>query len=42
MADIGYFPSPKKLVKWAGLAPRVYQSGHKKKITGKIHKGGNK
>ena len=42
IADIGYFPSPKKLVKWAGLAPRVYQSGHKKKITGKIHKGGNK
>ncbi|MHA1377668.1 MAG: transposase, partial [Candidatus Helarchaeota archaeon] len=26
----------------AGLAPRVYQSGHRKKITGKIHKGGNK
>ncbi|MHA1249550.1 MAG: IS110 family transposase [Candidatus Helarchaeota archaeon] len=31
IADTGYFPSPKKLVKWAGLEPRVYQSGHKKK-----------
>ncbi|MHA1231344.1 MAG: transposase [Candidatus Helarchaeota archaeon] len=42
IADVSYFPSPKKLVKWAGLAPKVYQSGHKKHITGKIHKGGNK
>ena len=42
IADVSYFPSPRKLVKWAGLAPKVYQSGHKKHITGKIHKGGNK
>jgi transposase len=42
IADISYFPNHKKLVKWAGLAPRVYQSGHRKHITGKIHKGGNK
>ena len=42
IADISYFSSPKKLTKWAGLAPRVYQSGHRKHLTGKIHKGGNK
>lgn len=42
IADISYFPSPKHLAKWAGLAPRVYQSGHRKHVTGRIHKGGNK
>ena len=42
IADISYFEKPASLAKWAGLAPRVYQSGHKKNITGKIHKGGNK
>ena len=42
IVDISYFSSPEKLVKWAGLAPRVYQSGHRKRVTGKIHKGGNK
>jgi len=42
IVDISYFSSPAKLVKWARLAPRVYQSGHRKRITGKIHKGGNK
>lgn len=42
IADIVYFPAPQKLVKWAGLAPRVHQSGHRKHITGKLHKGGNK
>ncbi|MFX1296607.1 MAG: IS110 family transposase [Promethearchaeota archaeon] len=42
IADISYFPTPAKLAKWAGLAPRVYQSGHRKHITGRIHKGGNK
>jgi len=40
--DIAYFPRPEQLVKWAGLAPRVLQSGHKKRVTGKLHKGGNK
>ncbi len=42
IVDISYFPKPAKLVKWAGLAPWVFQSGHRKRITGKIHKGGNK
>ncbi|MFX0102268.1 MAG: IS110 family transposase [Candidatus Hodarchaeota archaeon] len=42
IVDVSYFPSAKKLVKWAGLAPRVYQSGHRKNVTGHIHKGGNK
>jgi len=42
IADISYFDNPASLAKWVGLAPKVYQSGHKKNITGKIHKGGNK
>jgi transposase len=42
IVDINYFATPQNLVKWAGLAPRVNQSGHKKHVTGKIHKGGNK
>lgn len=42
IVDITYFASPQQLVKWAGLAPRVYQSGQRKHKTGKIHKGGNK
>ena len=42
VVDISYFASPAKLAKWAGLAPRVFQSGHRKKVTGRIHKGGNK
>jgi transposase len=42
LVDIHYFPAPEKLAKWAGLAPRVHQSGHRKHVTGKLHKGGNK
>ena len=42
IVDIKLFSKPEKLVKWSGLAPRILQSGHRKKITGKIHKGGNK
>lgn len=42
IVDINYFPTPEKLAKWAGLAPRVHQSGHRKHVTGKLHKGGNK
>jgi len=42
IADISYFPRPVQLAKWAGLAPRVHQSGHHKHVTGHIHKGGNK
>jgi len=32
----------KKLVKLTGFTPRVSQLGYKKRITLKIHKGGNK
>lgn len=42
VVDIKLFSRPEKLVKWTGLAPRVKQSGHRKKITGRIYKGGNK
>jgi len=42
LVDVSYFKTPGKLAKWTGLAPRVYQSGHRKNITGKLHKGGNK
>jgi transposase len=42
IVDISYFKKPEKLSKWAGLAPSVKQSGHRKRVTGKIHKGGNK
>jgi len=42
IADISYFPTSKQLAKWAGLTPRVYQSGHRKHVTGRLHKGGNK
>lgn len=40
--DIDFFHGPKALVKWAGLAPRVNQSGYKKRATGKLYKRGNK
>lgn len=42
LVDIRYFATPEKLVKWAGLVPKVHQSGQNKHKTGKIHKGGNK
>jgi hypothetical protein len=42
IVDINYFWHSKALVKWAGLAPRVNQSGHRKRKTGHIYKGGNK
>jgi len=42
IVDISYFETPSKLIKWAGLAPTVYQSDHRKKKTGKIFKAGNK
>ena len=42
IVDVSYFDTPSKLVKWAGLAPTVYQSGHRQKKTGKIFKAGNK
>ncbi len=42
LVDIRYVSTSKGLVKWAGLAPRVNQSGHRKRQTGRIYKGGNK
>lgn len=42
IVDIQYFWRSKSLVKWSGLAPRVNQSGHRKRKTGRIYKGGNK
>jgi len=45
VVDVSYFPSPKKLAKWAGLAPIVKQSGQSKKkkhVTGRIYKAGNR
>jgi len=42
IVDIRYFWHSKSLVKWSGLAPRVNQSGHRKRKTGHIYKGGNK
>lgn len=42
IADINCFESSKSLVKWTGLAPRVNQSGFKKRQSGRIYKGGNK
>ncbi len=42
LIDIRYFWRSKSLVKWSGLAPRVNQSGHRKRKTGHIYKGGNK
>lgn len=40
--DVKFFWRSEALVKWAGMAPRVNQSGYKKRVTGKIYKGGNK
>jgi len=42
VVDARYFRRAKSVAKWAGLAPRVNQSGHKKRSTGHIYKGGNK
>ena len=42
IVDIRHFWRSKSLVKWAGLAPRVNQSGHRKRKNGRLYKGGNK
>jgi transposase len=42
LVDINYFKTSSKLSKWAGLAAKVNQSGHKRHITGKLYKRGNK
>jgi len=36
IVDISYFPTAPQLMKWAGLAPRVHQSGHRKRSWGKF------
>jgi len=41
IADVKRFPSPKKLISWAGLAPSLHQSGDVCR-TGGITKTGNK
>lgn len=42
IVDVRVFLRAKGLAKWAGLAPRVNQSGYKKRVTGHIFKGGDK
>jgi len=42
IVNIKFFWRSKSLVKWSGLAVRVNQSGHNKRQTGHIYKGGNK
>lgn len=42
IVDINFFWNPKGLARWAGLTPRVKQSGFKKKQSGHLHKAGNK
>jgi transposase len=42
IVDIRFFWRGDSLVKWCGMAPRVNQSGVKKRKTGRIYKGGNK
>jgi transposase len=42
IADVHAFRNPEALAKWAGVTPRVHQSGHHKRRTGHITKAGNK
>lgn len=42
VVDIRFFWNVKSLVKWSGLATRVNQSGHYKRSTGHVYKGGDK
>lgn len=42
VVDINFFWSSKALARWSGLAPRVNQSGYRKRKSGHIYKGGNK
>ncbi len=41
LVDARFFWRAKSAAKWAGLAPRVNQSGYKKRSTGHLFKGGN-
>ena len=42
VVDIRYFATSKQLTRWAGLTPSTIQSGHRKRTTGRLYKGGNK
>lgn len=42
IVDIRFFWNVKTMTKWSGLATRVNQSGHYKRSTGHVYKGGNK
>lgn len=42
IVDIRYFASGRKLSKWTGIVPTTSQSGYRKRINGKIYKGGDK
>lgn len=42
IVDIRYFSMAFKLAKWAGIVPSTHQSGYRKRVHGKIYKGGNK
>ena len=42
IVDVRYFSDAGKLARWAGLTPKVIQSGHRKRATGKLNKAGNK
>ncbi len=41
IVDIRFFWNMKSLAKWSGMATRVNQSGHYKRSTGHVYKGGN-
>ena len=42
IVNIRYFRTAAKLSKWTGLVPGTKQSGYRKRVNGKIYKGGNK
>jgi transposase len=42
IVDVAYFPKAKGLAKWAGLVPKVSQSGYRKAKMGKLCRAGNK
>jgi hypothetical protein len=42
LVDARYFANGRKLSKWTGIVPATSQSGYRKRINGKIYKGGNK
>jgi transposase len=42
IVDARYFANARKISKWAGIVPSTSQSGYRKRINGKIYKGGNK